>query len=517
MAVKTKTTITKADVAKRRASKPGKGTSVDADKAGTKGYINVDLEGSAADLRDDLRELLGAANVPTAQCDCWCSIVDIFPYKYNFIYQRDVYGGDEDGTTFWRQKFTIGADQEPTLDGDPVQVFVDFTESPTEFTDNDDEPATKAVANNQVIGLTEVAQKSLIERAVTAVATRFGLKQNDANNPTPTTPNGAVDGVESGPFVVTKERGPDGRMRFFAGYTNAYKDRHEQIISTAAHKDYVEWATSTRQFPEVWLWHTKGTTIGQVDMLDYFDGVVVASGLVNKEWEELAERLATRKDIGFSHGFIGLLTKEGVWTKYRDYEVTLLPLSAAANPLTLPLELTNAIKESTLGFDPQKREWLLKECKISEDALTSIEKEHEAFAGNLKKLGMETKEAGDGGVPTPAALMLELIEARKAFNALTEKMTTVETTANTATKSATEAVAAAELAVTAAKKNISDAIAEVVAPKAQPVATAAVKASETGAAPPAEGVAAERAQKDQQWFNDLVLAPAYSAVGGAIG
>jgi hypothetical protein len=73
----------------------------------------------------------------------------------------------------------------------------------------------------------------------------------------------------------------DGRMRWYARYSNNFKDRDGEIITEAAHKEYIDWAASGGVYPELWLWHTPGTRFGQADWLDYASGFTHASGLVD--------------------------------------------------------------------------------------------------------------------------------------------------------------------------------------------------------------------------------------------
>src|SRR4029077_7445917 len=99
-----------------------------------------------------------------------------------------------------------------------------------------------------------------------------------------------IDGVKSllNPNITDTATFGNGPMRFFKGsdgaplrfimtVSNNFKDREAEIITEEAHKEYVDWATKTGNYPELWLWHLGAKSKwGMTDWLDVCDGFLVA-------------------------------------------------------------------------------------------------------------------------------------------------------------------------------------------------------------------------------------------------
>lgn len=193
----------------------------------------------------------------------------------------------------------------------------------------------------------------------------------------------------------------DGRTRFFTVFSNYYKDKQGEILSSAAHKEYVDWVTSTGAYPDLQLWHCGNKSKwGKVDWVEYVDGLVCASGLIDAGKEEIAERI-TKEDLGVSHGFIGLVNKEKIVTKYRTFEISPLPKWAAAN-LWTGINFVNEGVE--MPFTEQKRNWLKSVAGLSDDVINGMEKDVDGLASNLKTLGLEFKEGEENLAQTVATL-----------------------------------------------------------------------------------------------------------------
>jgi hypothetical protein len=190
-----------------------------------------------------------------------------------------------------------------------------------------------------------------------------------------------------GVFGVVKQT--DGKLRWFARYSNAWEDRDQEILTEAAHKDYIEWAYETGTFPELWLWHTGGTRFGEADWLDFSDGFAHASGLIDNGKESVVESISA-KDVGVSHGFLSLQQGKYV-SRYRTYEISVLPREWAAVE-TSGFNVLDATKESeVMAFTEERRKWLVE--ALGEDAVGKLEKSTESMATQLKELGVEYKEA----------------------------------------------------------------------------------------------------------------------------
>jgi hypothetical protein len=180
----------------------------------------------------------------------------------------------------------------------------------------------------------------------------------------------------------------DGRMRWYARYSNNFKDRDGEIITEAAHKEYVDWAASGGVYPELWLWHTPGTRFGQADWLDYASGFTHASGLVDNTDGAMEVVGALRdKELGVSHGM--LCSQQGnLITKYRSFEISVLPLERAS-VWTTAFNVDN--KETQMAFTPEKRTFLV--SALGEDRVKALEANTDAAVGALKQLGVEYKSA----------------------------------------------------------------------------------------------------------------------------
>lgn len=213
---------------------------------------------------------------------------------------------------------------------------------------------------------------------------------------------------EKGVFHTVKQA--DGSTRFFVLASNNFKDRHKEIITAAAHKEFVEWCDEQHNYPELWLWHAKDSKIGEVDWIDSSDGMLVASGTL-AEW---AVPLAPSwKDLGVSHGFLGVTTKDGYVTHYRSYEISLLPHEKAANPITG----VNFIEEAGMPFSEEKKTWL--KSQVGDPTVVDQwEKSTDDLAKHFKDLGIEFKEVSEPTSEPNNEVMAHLAALTKAVGDL---------------------------------------------------------------------------------------------------
>lgn len=199
-----------------------------------------------------------------------------------------------------------------------------------------------------------------------------------------------TDKKEVKPFWTVRD--VNGRLRFFLIYTNGFKDKHSEFIASAAHKEYAEWTDETKIYPELQLWHGgPGARVGMVDNVDFIDGFGLSSGLIDKEWEAVVEK-AAEQNLGVSHGFIGIKNTEGdTWTKYRDFEHTILPAEHAANVWTAVDFVT--LKEKGMPLSDTKKAWY-KGLGMPDSAIATVETRFSEMTDALKSLGIEYKEDG---------------------------------------------------------------------------------------------------------------------------
>lgn len=167
--------------------------------------------------------------------------------------------------------------------------------------------------------------------------------------------NSTADVLPSGSFRVQKDA--SGRLRWFGVWSNHYRDKEGDIFTSKAHREYEEYIDAGGDMPELWLWHVKGSRVGQADMVAFADGFQTASGLFDKEMEHVAPALVAL-DLAMSHGSWvqdSDYRKEngvGVIERYRTREISVLPRKAAANPITFfvneedePMPLTKEKRE----------------------------------------------------------------------------------------------------------------------------------------------------------------------------
>lgn len=222
-------------------------------------------------------------------------------------------------------------------------------------------------------------------------------------------------------FYSCKDATGDTRLRFIAVVSNNFKDRESEIITEAAHREYVSWATKESSYPELWLWHAGPLSRwGQADWLDVSDGFLVASGLVDKGFEYIAHNLEAQAKAGnpngVSHGF--LCAKSGTQiNRYRSFELSPLPITAAANEWTG----FNIFAGEEMAFTPEKREWLRKMGGISDETLTVIETATSNVAKELKQRGIEYKD-----LAADATAVADTVEVKAAATAPAVKLSPLD-------------------------------------------------------------------------------------------
>lgn len=202
--------------------------------------------------------------------------------------------------------------------------------------------------------------------------------------------------VTLGPQALTLFKQSDGRTRVLMRVSNMFKDRHGEIITSEAHKAYADYVTqNTSEMPEFWVWHIPGSRWGQADFVDFSDGFLSASGLVDEGMEQVAEKLA-RRDYGVSHGFRGVsLTGKGYIDAYKSFEFSPLPRDQAANIFTAIM-----MAKETTHMDQTKREKLLG-IGLSEGLLNKWESDSKGVSEALKELGIQFKDTEPEPEPEP--------------------------------------------------------------------------------------------------------------------
>lgn len=186
---------------------------------------------------------------------------------------------------------------------------------------------------------------------------------------------------------VIIEKDSTGTWRAVMYPTNNFKDTDGEILSEAAHQEYVEWVNKNMDLAPVFVsWHIPETVRkNRVDFVDYESGFLLMSAPLEKEEAAGLLRVQEMCDLGMSHGTFALERDPAnpkIITKYRMVEVSDLPITKAANPFT---DFSVVSKEMTMN-DIDKLQYLT--------GLLGEEKAKEFF----DKAGLKQKALQNAGV-----------------------------------------------------------------------------------------------------------------------
>jgi len=281
------------------------------------------------------------------------------------------------------------------------------------------------------------------------------------------------------------EKALDGSWRWFGWVSNKFRDRDKpaepklggQILSEAAHKEFVEWATADpKRMPELWPWHTKeGAHDLPADWIDYADGFLMMSGALTVKEAEKLQQLAAKYDLAMSHGLINFDYDKtnGVIRKYRTFEASYLPREHAANEWT---DIETLQKEiANMGFNPARRGFLVE--ALGEERVKKLEGETEGRGKALEGLGVEYKELSDtlerladngeeeeAGGDGPGDSPIKAVDVDQIAAAVAEKLELKEMSQYL--KDQSEAILAMGKALTALAKTDDEKVAETLRPRA---------------------------------------------------
>lgn len=220
----------------------------------------------------------------------------------------------------------------------------------------------------------------------------------------------SVKEKEQEDFFVWKDVAT-GLQRWFAIYSNNFRDndRPSQIISEQSQLTFVELVDGGYvDYPELWLWHTKGTVWGKADWVAYANGFAMASGLIYPGFEHVADNLAQMGKQRVSHGmYKDLLVfdpqDDSTILFHVTFEISPLPDYAAANQLTgfVTFDEGEIVMTKQKGLPPEKKEYLAKAFgeEFTNDLVSTLEKT-QSLASSI---GIESKEAGDEEVDAEIA------------------------------------------------------------------------------------------------------------------
>ena len=216
----------------------------------------------------------------------------------------------------------------------------------------------------------------------------------------------------------------DGAYRWLGWVSNHYRDNDNprEIISSAAHKDFVAHADKTGDYPSLWLWHVPGSKIGTADWLEFADGFLLSSGTFDPDKAAVADRLAkSAEQLTMSHGFVRLKhdAADVVTDAYRMIEQSITPAGVEANPWTRFF----TAKEADMPISKAKRDFLAR--YLPEDTLKAIEENTVELRKAAEAAGVDWKDVETADAP-PTMTEMSAAEPAKPVpdtNALAEQLT----------------------------------------------------------------------------------------------
>jgi len=223
--------------------------------------------------------------------------------------------------------------------------------------------------------------------------------------------------MEKGQAGILVQKDAQGDWRWVGWPSNNFIDRSKDILTEAAHREYVDWWHKNKDglnFPVFTSMHAPGTArTHPVDFVGYENGFLVMSGKLTEE--EAAGLLKVQKeyDLGMSHTGWGVRSAEDPRqiVMYRIYEVTDLPLGMADNPFT---DMAVISKEADMDKQEQVEylATLLGSKEKAEEALslkTSM-KQKELQEANVEQKGADETTETESAETTPLPDMQAILE-----------------------------------------------------------------------------------------------------------
>lgn len=185
----------------------------------------------------------------------------------------------------------------------------------------------------------------------------------------------------------------DGRYRWVAVSSTAFRDRDQEIVSVKALQDDCEVADATGQYGPLRFWHLPRIDIGDCDYNAVVGRSLIESGTFRdpRIGAALAAKSADwRMSIGFVHPH-DQPTAEGVFTSIRRFERSIVPAGRESNTFTRLV-----VKDTTM--DQTQKLTALKSLLNDDDLLATLlggvaqtEKEADAQGVAYKAAGDESE------------------------------------------------------------------------------------------------------------------------------
>lgn len=199
-----------------------------------------------------------------------------------------------------------------------------------------------------------------------------------------------------------KSFGENGQF-WVAYWGNNAKDLDREWFADAANKEYVEAVDSGAwPLPELWYWH-EPHALGKALLVDKVDHVMMAVGKFaeTRAGDKMREFFRSTKEAhGVSHGFLFPKNAHynGIYYKYRTFEISPLPANVAANPYT-----AFEVKEHLM--DAKKEKQLIE--ILGEDLAKEVIQGAQSRSKQLDTLGVDFKSKEDNGINEKFAFLAD--------------------------------------------------------------------------------------------------------------
>lgn len=194
-------------------------------------------------------------------------------------------------------------------------------------------------------------------------------------------------------------------------WSNNFEDRDGECFTQKAIDKYVARVdVGAVPLPELWIYHTPGTRIGQASWVGRHDHFVLAGGDFDSTPQAQAAKAFYQRTAGktsISHGFTFPpdALRDKAYHEFNTFEITLLPRGAEANRFT-SLEGVKA-----MALEEHKRAHIIEAFgkELAEEILGDLDKRGKA----LEEVGIAFKDYVDAtdGKPSAAKEAVEAVEA----------------------------------------------------------------------------------------------------------
>ena len=196
-------------------------------------------------------------------------------------------------------------------------------------------------------------------------------------------------------------------------WSNNFEDREGEIFTAKAIDDYIARVDmGIIPTPELWLWHTPGTRLGEAEHVTRVGAFAVAMGTFDQTAAATKgmHTLAKTKGLGMSHGYAYSPDhKQGrVYHQFNTFELSVLPRDKAANSYT-------SFEENDMKLEGEKKTFL--EGILGIDQTAALEKALEDATTSLTERGVASKEFGDF---TSVSAVADTDGAKEAVEASTQ-------------------------------------------------------------------------------------------------